>query len=66
MARITPPSTRNAAPVVPAACSDVDEMLPGGWKLGMSIYHRPAQPPGPAGTWFVDTLKATWSASESR
>jgi DNA-binding transcriptional LysR family regulator len=39
---------------------DVDDMPPSGWMLAMSVYHQPSQPPGPAGKWFVDHLKALW------
>ncbi|QIE26483.1 HTH-type transcriptional regulator YhaJ (plasmid) [Caballeronia sp. SBC1] len=43
---------------------DVDDMPPSGWMLTMSVYHQPSQPPGPAGKWFVDHLKALWQQSE--
>jgi DNA-binding transcriptional LysR family regulator len=39
---------------------DVDEMPPSGTMLTMSAYHRPSQPPGPAGRWFIDQLKSVW------
>jgi DNA-binding transcriptional LysR family regulator len=43
---------------------DVDDMPPSGWMLTMSVYHRPSQPPGPAGKWFVDHLKTLWEQSD--
>ena len=39
---------------------DVDEMPRTGFMLTMSAFHRPSQPPGPAGRWFVDHLKTVW------
>jgi DNA-binding transcriptional LysR family regulator len=39
---------------------DVDDMPRTGFILTMSAFHRPAQPPGPAGLWFIDELKALW------
>ncbi|WP_213990469.1 LysR family transcriptional regulator [Sodalis sp. dw_96] len=39
---------------------DVDDMPRTGFILTMSAFHRPSQPPGPAGKWFVDRLKALW------
>lgn len=39
---------------------DVDEMPPSGFILVMSAFHKPAQPPGPAGRWFIDQLKEAW------
>jgi DNA-binding transcriptional LysR family regulator len=44
---------------------DVDDMPPSGFMLTMSAFHRPSQPPGPAGKWFVDQLKAVWHAEGS-
>lgn len=44
---------------------DVDDMPPSGFMLTMSAFHRPSQPPGPAGKWFVDQLKAVWHAERS-
>ena len=29
--------------------------------LTLSAYHRPAEPPGPAGRWFVEQLKSAWA-----
>ncbi|MGF6770190.1 DNA-binding transcriptional LysR family regulator [Paraburkholderia sp. GAS199] len=46
------------------AVLDVDDMPPSGWMLTMSVYHRPSQPPGPAGKWFVDCLKRLWKESD--
>jgi DNA-binding transcriptional LysR family regulator len=43
---------------------DVDDMPPSGWMLTMSVYHRPSQPPGPAGKWFVEHLKTLWEQSD--
>lgn len=39
---------------------DVDDMPLSGYLLTMSAYHRQAQPPGPAGLWFIEQLKASW------
>jgi DNA-binding transcriptional LysR family regulator len=39
---------------------DVDEMPTSGFILVMSAFHKPSQPPGPAGRWFIDHLKAVW------
>jgi DNA-binding transcriptional LysR family regulator len=39
---------------------DVDVMPHTGVTLTMSAYHQSSEPPGPAGRWFVDYLKATW------
>lgn len=44
---------------------DVDEMPRTGYMLTMSAFHRPSQPPGPAGRWFVDQLKTLWRATQS-
>ena len=38
----------------------VDDMPRTGFMLTMSAYHRPAEPPGPAGRWFIDHLKTLW------
>lgn len=39
---------------------DTDEMPRTGFMLTMSAFHRSSQPPGPAGTWFVNHLKTLW------
>ncbi|EFE95279.1 LysR family transcriptional regulator [Serratia odorifera] len=39
---------------------DVDDMPRTGFVLTMSAFHRPSQPPGPAGVWFINQLKAEW------
>ena len=39
---------------------DVDDMPRSGFMLTMSAFHPASAPPGPAGRWFVDHLKA-WS-----
>ncbi len=39
---------------------DVDDMPRSGFILTMSAWHRASQPPGPAGQWFVEHLKALW------
>lgn len=39
---------------------DVDDMPRAGFKLTMSAFHPASAPPGPAGRWFIDHLKA-WS-----
>jgi DNA-binding transcriptional LysR family regulator len=31
-----------------------------GSALTMSAYHRPSEPPGPAGRWFIDHLRTLW------
>ncbi|MEO7337024.1 MAG: substrate-binding domain-containing protein, partial [Caldimonas sp.] len=38
---------------------DLEDLPRSGAALTMSAYHRPAEPPGPAGTWFVGQLKAS-------
>jgi DNA-binding transcriptional LysR family regulator len=43
---------------------DVDDMPPSGYMLTMSAFHQPAQPPGPAGKWFVDRVKALWHGAD--
>jgi DNA-binding transcriptional LysR family regulator len=40
---------------------DVDGMPPTGYPLAMSAMHTASTPPGPAGRWFIDHLKA-WAA----
>jgi DNA-binding transcriptional LysR family regulator len=42
---------------------DVDHMPRCGYMLTMSAFHRPSDPPGPAGEWFVNELKARWRRS---
>jgi len=44
---------------------DVDDMPRTGFILTMSAFHRPAQPPGPAGMWFIEKLKTEWHHSQS-
>ncbi len=44
---------------------DVDDMPPTGFMLTMSAFHQPSQPPGPAGKWFVDRLKALWQQPDA-
>ena len=39
---------------------DADDMPRTGFMLTMSAYHRPAEPPGPAGRWLIDHLKTSW------
>jgi DNA-binding transcriptional LysR family regulator len=39
---------------------DLHDVPQTGFALTMSAYHRPSEPPGPAGRWFVDHLKASW------
>jgi DNA-binding transcriptional LysR family regulator len=39
---------------------DLHDILQTGFALTMSAYHRPSEPPGPAGRWFIDHLKASW------
>jgi DNA-binding transcriptional LysR family regulator len=39
---------------------DVDDMPRGGFMLTMSAYHQASEPPGPAGRWFIDQLRASW------
>nr|WP_316640495.1 LysR family transcriptional regulator [uncultured Roseateles sp.] len=39
---------------------DVDDMPRTGFMLTMSAYHPAAEPPGPAGRWFIDHLKTAW------
>jgi DNA-binding transcriptional LysR family regulator len=45
---------------------DVDDMPVTGFVLTMSAFHRPSEPPGPAGQWFIETLKAVWHRSQGR
>jgi DNA-binding transcriptional LysR family regulator len=42
---------------------DVDDMPISGYMLTMSAFHRPSQPPGPAGQWFVSQLKSLWQSA---
>ena len=39
---------------------DLRDIPQTGFALTMSAYHRPSEPPGPAGRWFIDHLKASW------
>jgi DNA-binding transcriptional LysR family regulator len=39
---------------------DLHDIPQTGFALTMSAYHRPSEPPGPAGRWFIDHLKASW------
>ncbi|APO66754.1 LysR family transcriptional regulator protein [Rhizobium gallicum] len=43
---------------------DVDDMPLSGFILTMSAFHRPSQPPGPAGRWFVDQVKSLWHGAD--
>lgn len=47
---------------------DVDDMPPTGYMLMMSAFHQASSPPGPAGRWLVDYLKALFeqTAKEDR
>lgn len=47
---------------------DVEDMLPAGSSLTMAAFHRASEPPGPAGRWLVDDLKARFAhdAMESK
>jgi DNA-binding transcriptional LysR family regulator len=42
------------------AILDVDDMPRSGFMLGISACHPASEPPGPAGRWFIDHLKASW------
>jgi DNA-binding transcriptional LysR family regulator len=44
---------------------DVDDMPRGGFMLTMSAYHQSSNPPGPAGSWFVDHLKKLWEQASA-
>jgi DNA-binding transcriptional LysR family regulator len=44
---------------------DVDEMPRSGFILTMSAFHQSSHPPGPAGKWFVDHLKALWQQPDA-
>lgn len=44
---------------------DVDEMPRTGFMLTMSAFHQTSQPPGPAGKWFIDQLKALWEQANA-
>lgn len=44
---------------------DVDDMPRSGFILTMSAWHRAAQPPGPAGQWFVAQLKTLWGQADA-
>jgi len=37
---------------------EVEDMLPTGFSLAMATFHQAARPPGPAGRWFIDDLRA--------
>ncbi|MDC6169380.1 LysR family transcriptional regulator [Paucibacter sp. XJ19-41] len=41
---------------------DVEDMLPTGFALTMEAFHRASEPPGPAGRWLIDDLKARYAA----
>lgn len=43
---------------------DIDDMPRTGFMLTMSAFHQSAQPPGPAGRWFVEQLKTLWGQPE--
>jgi DNA-binding transcriptional LysR family regulator len=38
---------------------DLQDIPLTGFALTMSAYHQPSEPPGPAGRWFIDHLKAS-------
>ena len=40
---------------------DLHDIPQTGFALTMSAYHRPSEPPGPAGRWFIDHLRASAS-----
>ena len=44
---------------------DVDDMPRTGFILTMSAFHQPSNPPGPAGQWFVEQLKAAWNQPDA-
>jgi DNA-binding transcriptional LysR family regulator len=39
---------------------DAEDMLPKGVSLTMAAFHRASEPPGPAGRWLIDDLKARY------
>ena len=39
---------------------DVEDMLLKGVTLMMAAFHRASEPPGPAGRWLIDELKARY------
>ena len=40
---------------------DVEDMLRAGSSLTMAAFHQASNPPGPAGRWLVDDLKARFA-----
>ena len=47
------------------ALLDVDDIPPAGFGVAMSAFHRASEPPGPAGRWLIDDLKARSGPHES-
>jgi hypothetical protein len=39
---------------------DAEGMLPSGYSLTLSKFHRALDPPGPAGRWLIDDLKVRY------
>jgi DNA-binding transcriptional LysR family regulator len=40
---------------------DVEDMVPKGFSLTMSAFHRASEPPGPAGRWLIDDLRVRYA-----
>ncbi len=40
---------------------DIEGVMPAGFSLTMAAFHRASEPPGPAGRWLVDDLKARFA-----
>jgi len=43
---------------------DLHDIPQTGFELTMSAYHQSSEPPGPAGRWFIDHLKASWEEQQ--
>ena len=40
---------------------DTEDTLPAGFSLALAAFHRALEPPGPAGRWLIDDLKARFA-----
>lgn len=45
---------------------DVEDLLPAGFSLTMAAFHQSSEPPGTAGRWLVDDLKARFANDEMK
>jgi DNA-binding transcriptional LysR family regulator len=44
---------------------DLHDIPQTSFALTICAYHQPSEPPGPAGRWFIDHLKASWEQQAS-